>query len=330
MKSLQVVISSPGDLCIKENEMSPTKEDEILCKVHCSLISIGTELMYLNGQFSKDSVYSRMVKYPFFPGYSSSAEVLEVGSKVKGIKPKDHVFIRVPHAQYVKTTAKHVYPVPNGISFEQAAFTQNAIMAQLAVRRAELKLGDSVGVLGLGVIGQLIIQYLKNMGLKHIVAIGQNEKRLALAKQAGATEIIHRDDKCRNAVRMVTNGQNLDTVFDVTGHPSTLSFGNHLVKRLGQIILVGDHANPSEQSVGPLVIDKSISIHGIHAHMAVTGFMGWDMSSMSELYYRFLADGRLDIDPFISHRIRPDQISDMYKRLEQDRSDAIGVLIDWH
>src|SRR5579872_693587 len=146
-----------------------------------------------------DAVQSRLNE-PAPLGYSSAGVVLEVGEGVSDIRPGDRVacagYGYACHAEVVAVPQLLVAKLPwrgNGaagkdVSFEEAAFTTLGAIALHGMRTADVKLGDAVAVLGLGVVGQLTVQLLHAAGCR-VLAFDPDRTRAALARQLGAENI---------------------------------------------------------------------------------------------------------------------------------------------
>ncbi|NOU71127.1 zinc-binding dehydrogenase [Paenibacillus sp. LMG 31458] len=328
METLRIVFTEKQKVEVRKETFDPALgQTEILCAALCSLISTGTELQCLRGVFDPDTNWSDWVKYPFYPGYCMVAEVLEIGPKVKGIQKGDRVFVENSHSQYFKTDAKHAYLLPQNISAEQGVWINLSKTTQLGVRRAELQLGETVGVIGLGLLGQLVTQYLYLSGVKEIFAIDPAESRLQLVGQRPGIHLLPMDaGKALEEINHKTDGRMLDVIFDITGHPAVLAQATRLVKPLGRVILLGDTATPSEQEMGRNVVSNSVSILGIHAQM---NYNGWNHPEIAALFLSYIAQGRMDVLPLITHHYSPSEAPQVYDSLVQNRSSAMGVLFDW-
>ncbi|NQX63594.1 zinc-dependent alcohol dehydrogenase [Paenibacillus qinlingensis] len=328
METLRIVFAEKQKVEIrKESFDSSLGKTEILCAAIASLISTGTELQCLRGVFDKDTNWSSWVKYPFHPGYSMVAEVLAVGDDVQAIQKGDRVFVETSHAQYFKAEASRVTLLPDQVSSEQGVWINLSKTTQLGVRRAELLLGETVGVIGLGLLGQLVTQYLYLSGVKEIFAIDPAESRIALVQDKPGIHRMAMDvGKAKEDIAKHTNGKMLDVIFDITGHPAVLAQATQLVKPLGRVILLGDTATPSEQGMGRNVVSNSVSILGIHATM---NYKEWDHPAMTELILSYIMQGRLDVTPLITHRYSPLEAAQVYDSLVNNRSSSMGVLFDW-
>lgn len=328
METLSIVFVKEQKVEIhKESFDSRLGKTEILCAAISSLISTGTELQCLKGVFDKDTNWANWVKYPFRPGYSMVAEVLEVGEDVQKIHIGDRVFVEGPHTQYFKIEASRVTVLPDEISSEEGVWISLAKTTQLGVRRAELSLGETVGVIGLGLLGQLVTQYLYLSGAKEIYAIDPAESRIRLVpEKAGIHRLSTDAAQAKKEISKKTNGRMLDVVFDITGHPAVLAQATQLVNHFGRVILLGDTATPTVQGMGSNVVSNSVAILGIHGTM---NYKGWNHPEMAALYLSYIMQGRMDVAPLITHRYSPLEAVQVYDSLVQNRSSAMGVLFDW-
>ncbi|UKS28383.1 zinc-binding alcohol dehydrogenase [Paenibacillus sp. HWE-109] len=328
METVSIVFAEKQKVEVRKQSfdanLGPT---EILCAAISSLISTGTELQCLRGVFDPDTNWSSWVQYPFHPGYSMVAEVLEVGTAVQHIQKGDRVFVENAHTQFFKTEAEHAVLLPKEVSAEQGVWINLSKTTQLGVRRAELFLGETVGVIGLGLLGQLVTQYMYLSGAKEIYAMDPAESRVQLVwDKPGIHRLAMDAGKAKEQIAEQTKGKMLDVVFDITGHPAVLAQATQLVKPLGRVILLGDTATPSVQGMGRNVVSNSVSILGIHAQM---NYKGWHHPEMADLFLHYILQGRMDVNPLITHRFSPLEALQAYELLVNNRSSAMGVLFDW-
>lgn len=332
-RSRFVVFPEPGVVEVREEMTQPPQPGEIICHARTSLISIGTETFCLQGTFDRDTNWAAWVHYPFRPGYSMVAEVTSVGPQVKGLREGDRVVANIPHAEITAVRAEWAIPVPDVISDEDAAWSFLARTTQLGVRRAELELGETVGVVGLGMLGQLVVQYLQLSGCRTIIAIDPLPSRLEIAQRHGATHGLAMDVRsARPEIESLTAGKMLDAVFDVTGHPAVLAQATQLLRRRGRAILLGDTTTPSLQGIGPSVLSNSLAILAVHSNMRpehASPFNQWTDTEMTALFFDYLQQGRMHVADLVTHRVLPHDAPRVYTELLRDRSSAIGVLFDW-
>lgn len=333
MKSKYIVFPEPQKVEVLEETLQPPRADQVLCAATKSLVSTGTETYCLRGVFDPGTNWEDWVKYPFRPGYCMVGRVIAAGNNVGGLKVNDRILSRSPHQQYFNITPAEAYRLPDGITDEQGAWARLAVTTQLGVRRAHLDLGESVGVIGLGILGQLVVQYCWLAGARRVIAIDSASKRLEVTRAYGATHTLAMQAQdAREQVKEITDGKMLDVAFDVTGHPAVLSAAVQLVRRLGRVVLLGDSPNPKQQFLGPGVLSNSITILGIHgtAHpLQATDFGPWSREEMTSLFFDYLTHGRMRVDDLTSDRVSPLQAPEIYGHLLKDRSSALGVIFDW-
>src|SRR5260221_5785408 len=191
MKSLNVVFTGKEKVAVMEEPVEPLGPEEVLFAAEKSLISTGTELSCLKGLFDAGTNWSGWVQYPFHPGYSMAAKVVEVGKGVNGIQKGDRIACIANHAQFFKFSpepadspkgqSRQWSKIPEGVSDEDATFMSLACTAQLGVRRAELELGETVGLIGAGVLGQLTAPHLTAFVARKVIVIDPVQMRLDIA-----------------------------------------------------------------------------------------------------------------------------------------------------
>jgi 2-desacetyl-2-hydroxyethyl bacteriochlorophyllide A dehydrogenase len=333
MQSTNIVFPAPNQVEVREEPVSLPRTGEVLCEAEVSLISTGTETYCLRGVFDAGTNWADWVHYPFYPGYSMVARVVNLGPSVQNINVGDRIAAYIGHCQRFTVPAHEVIRVPDGVDAETACWTALAVTTQLGVRRAELALGETVGVIGLGLLGQLVVQYLLLAGARHVVAIDTVMSRLELARAHGATHTLPIDaHSARDRIAAITNGRMLDAVFDVTGHPAVLAPSIQLVRKLGRVILLGDTPTPSQQFLGPGVVSNSVAILGIHGMQTPASqseYTPWTRDAMASLFFDYLLQGRMRVKDLITHRFSPLAAPQVYHTLVTDRSGLLGVVFDW-
>lgn len=329
----RIVFPAPGRVVVESSPVGTPAAGELLCEARVSLLSTGTESFCLAGEFDAGTFWEEWVSYPFAPGYSMTSVVLETGAGVTGYRPGDRIATQTPHAERFTVAASEAVRIPDDITDDQAAWMSLACTTQLGVRRAGLQLGEAVGVVGLGLLGQLVVQYLRVAGAGRIVCIDPASERLERAMAHGATDTIAAGAAdARGQVAELTGGELLDVVFDITGHHDVLAAASTLLRPLGRLVLLGDSPSPSRQRLGPRIVGDSISVLGVHASIAPevrTPRDRWTIAAMTELFFLLLRTGRMDVDGLVSHRFSPDEAPVVYERLQTHRADYLGVLFDW-
>ncbi len=333
MRSLDIVFPEARSVALLGSEVAEPGDGEVRCRARTSLVSTGTESFCLDGVFDPDTFWEEWVEYPFAPGYSMVSDVVDVGPGVTQLAVGDRVATSTPHSSVFLVPAAECLPVPDGVTDDQACWTSLACTTQLGVRRVGLELGESVAVVGLGALGQLVVRYLALSGARRIVAIDTTRSRLDLAAAGGATHTIEADAATAlGVVGEITDGRLLDAAFDITGHPAVLAPTTRLVHPLGRVVLLGDTPTPSRQVLGPRIVADSVSVLGVHASSApevATWRDPWSEAAMADLFFHLVESGRMDVDALTTHRFTPDRAAEVYDALRRDRSGFLGVFLDW-
>src|SRR4051812_36103895 len=135
MKHYVLTSEQPGDIALKEFNPPEPGENEIQVKVHASLISPGTERAFV---LNLDNTSG---EYPMYPGYSSSGEVVKVGSRVTDFKVGDRIACHgIGHRTTGNIRQQRAAKVPDNVSYEMAAFTSLGVIAMQGVRKARIEL----------------------------------------------------------------------------------------------------------------------------------------------------------------------------------------------
>ena len=306
---------------------------EVMLKARKTLISTGTEGICLSRLFEPGSHWDRWVTYPFYPGYLMVADVVAVGKDIDHIHEGDLFGLRRPHGEFVTVSTSDLYPVPDGISEEDAPWFGLATIVQNGVRRAEHKLGEVVVVIGLGLLGQLTVQYTRLLSARQIIAIDVSKPRLEIAQAHGATIILPMgvEDACTSILDL-TEGAGADVVYDITGSPRVFGSALTLLRRFGRLILLGDTGSPSAQYLTGDVVTKGLCILGAHDSnppAQSTDHAYWSHQRMADLFYTYLLRGDMRVKDLITHRYSPADAPEAYRMLREERGTAMGVLIDW-
>ena len=179
-------------------------------------------------------------------GYSCSGQVIAVGANVKNIYPGDYVACAgagfAHHAELVNVPQQLVVPLKNKESLKQASITTIGAIALQGVRRAQLELGQTICVIGLGLIGQLTVQLAKQAGCR-VIGLDIKQERIELAQRHGA-------DLCFNPlindipreIDFTTGLHGVDTTI-ITASSTTgqvLQQAMSVTRRKGRVVLVGD------------------------------------------------------------------------------------------
>ncbi|MEV4399454.1 zinc-binding dehydrogenase [Nonomuraea sp. NPDC049607] len=332
MRSLFVEFPKPGQVRVAHEDVAPPGFGEVLCRTTLSLISPGTELACLRGEFDPGTNWEEWVRYPFRPGYSMAGIVEAVGEGVTTLRPGDRVQSYAPHQELVTLTEREARLLPGGVTAEEAVWVPLVVTAAAGTARAAITLGETVVVLGLGPVGQLVVQYAVAHGASRVVAVDTDARRLDLARASGASDLLTATAAdARAAVADLTGGRLAEVVFDVTGNPAVLSQAVRLARTLGRVVLLGDTPTPSRQMLGPGVVSNSLTILGAHADLVSDDPSAGPLNrdAVTGLYFRRLASGTFRTAGMISERVSPMDAAATYARLRDGGAPAGALCFDW-
>jgi len=165
-------------------------------------------------------------------------------------------------AEYVALPARILYALPDSLSFPQAAMIEPVSIAIHAVQRVKISPADVAVVVGSGMIGLFVIQALRWAGVQRVIAVDLEDKRLALARELGATDTINSGAGDAVAeIQRLTGGQGADLAFEVVGLSPTLDLALAALRRGGSAVLVGNLA-PKADFPLQAVVTRELTLYG--------------------------------------------------------------------
>lgn len=204
--------------------------------------------------------------------------------------PRNILGIQRPgsYAQYVTAPAANVYPLPDSMSLEHAALTEPMACALRAAKLSGCTATDKVLITGLGPIGLLVLQVVKQFGVQEIFATDTDADRRTIAEHFGVRVLNPQSDNVVDIVRAATNGAGVDMAIDAVGATATRRECIDAVTPGGKVIFTGLH---SEESNIPAnyIIRNEINIQGSFAYTPLDFEDAFD----------WLAQGRIEIDPWL-------------------------------
>lgn len=165
-------------------------------------------------------------------------------------------------AERIAVPRRIVYRLPNDMPFEHAALVEAVSVAVHAVNLTPVQLGASAIVVGAGMIGLLTIQAVKAAGASRVIAVDVNDRRLAVAKQLGATDVLN-SKQCDvvKSIREMTDGRGADVALEVVGATETIQTAIDSVCKGGHVTLVGN-VSPTIQLPLQSVVTREIRLQG--------------------------------------------------------------------
>ena len=220
-------------------------------------------------------------------------------------------------AEYVNAPAYMLYVLPPQISDEVGALIEPLAVGVHAIRRSGLQLGDTVAIIGAGPVGQAVLQAARAAGAGKIYVVETMAARQDLARQMGATEVLDptKVDAGREIFKL-TGRIGADIAVECIGNPQTAVAAVGMARRNGKVVIAGVFEEPAALDLNRLVLYERTIIGSL-------GYAG-EFPTVIAL----LADGRLQGEPLISHRIALDEIVPAgFEAILADRSDKLKVIV---
>ncbi|HXT92907.1 MAG TPA: bi-domain-containing oxidoreductase [Trebonia sp.] len=280
-------------------------------------------------------------------GYSLCGVVTEVGKGAEEFKVGQLVACagneQALHAEYNWVPVNLCAAVPEGVLPEHAAFATVAAIAMQGVRRAEVQLGETAAVIGLGLIGQLVIRLLAAAGVQAI-GIDPVQERCRLAEKAGAITAGSPDDLDALLAELgkVTKGRGADHVFLAAGGSSNgpVEAAVKLARDRARIIDIGKmkldlpwNAYYEKEldvrfsrSYGPGRYDTRYELDGIDYP---AGYVRWTEKRNLESFLDLVAREELDVATLIDGVFPMTDAAKVYDDLKTGALKAIGVLLSY-
>lgn len=311
-----------GNIVLEEVPIPVCGPRDVLVKNQVSLISCGSEVL-------RRYMHEEAID-PAIMGYSVAGVVEAVGAEAAArFQPGDRVAAVAPHAQYVLLSiddmeGSAVWLIPDDISFEQAAFLPLVTGGVTWAHIPGIRPGDTVVVLGQGLVGNLVMQAARQYLLERLIAVDVIEARCRLAQSLGAQVTINADHQDPVAVvRALTGGKGAELVFDcVGGKPGLASFAQaqEMVCNDGTLHLIGLYHG------APLLLDAS----KIQRKRLIGGYYAdKPRPVMLARSIELMQAGHIQVEPLISHRFPFTQAKAAYDLLYDRLSEAMGVLLIW-
>lgn len=265
---------------------------------------------------------SAKLEEPMPLGYSGAGVILECGKGVQEFKPGDRVATAGPHAGIVSLGKNLVAHIPEGVSFEQAAYTSVASIGLEGIRLAKVTLGERVLVVGLGLIGQICVALLKAQGCK-VFGLDLDPKKVALAREFGADAAAVGSPM--GEVMAFTQGQGIDAVVITAATPSNqpIEFAAEVCRPKGRIVLVGvvglqvprapffakELEFTVSGSLGPGRMDPTYEEKGVDYPI---GHARWTAQRNMAAVLDVIAAGKLPVEKLTTHRFDIGRAAEAY------------------
>lgn len=343
MKAVRASIVAAQTVRFEEFDLPDMpSRSEVLVKTDRTIVSAGTELANYTGLDPDTRIPGRWCAYPWLPGYGGVGRVVAVGPDVHHLQPGDRVYGIFHHASYVlvDTASKLCVPVPEQLDSTTAVMSRMCGVAITGYRRTRgLALGDMVVMIGLGLVGNLAGQFFLRAG-QRVVGLDMSERRRALAQQVGYHEVLDpsalSEDDLWARVQELNGGARPPVIVDAVGESKIVEQAVLRVANNGQVIMLGTPRAAYEADC--TVMLKYAHFHGVE----IIGALEWLIPLLkrqagqgvstelnSELIFKMLCDGALQVKPLCSHVLKPTELNAAYQGLLHQKDVYMGVVLDW-
>ena len=292
-------------------------------------VSAGTELSaWVNGW----DYEMTPAQFPMIMGYCNAGTVVAVGREVTDVEEGDPVAGLGTHASHDVVTSDY-YKVPDGLDLSEASLMTMCAIGLHGVRVARIEIGESVAVIGLGLVGQLALSLARIAGGSPVIGIDLDEFRLQKARERGADICISPD--AGDPVEQVKAGcvdDGANVVMEATGKPALYPLAAKLACTAGRVVSLGSPRGTVEMDFFTDVHLREVAILGaIQPQTPRQGNMyyRWTMQRERTFLLRLMAEGRLDVRSLVTHVVNPEDCQEVYSRLADQPGEMLGVVFEW-
>lgn len=331
------------DLRIQDIDMPEIGEGEIFVKVKAAT-TCGTDLkIYQRGYVSG------VIKLPTVFGHEWAGDIVEVGEGVPYFKKdmrvragnsspclrcymcqkgkynlcEDMMWLWGAYAEYIRIPARIVMlntqEIPPHVTYEEAAVTEPLACVLHGIEEAQVKLGDTVAIIGAGPIGLLHLLAVKKMGASRVIISDTVDERLQLAEKIGADETINAKNKDTvEETKRLTDGYGADIVIEAIGLPSTWEQALKMVRKGGTVLEFGGCPPETE-----------IKVSTEQLHYGETTIVGAFHTTPAHFRkaLNLIASVTINVKPLITRKMKLDQINEAFETLTTSKSDIkIAIL----
>lgn len=329
MRARRFICPGLRQIELEEFETGPLPDNAILVQNEFTVVSVGTEIYnWIHGGSP-----GREATFPHTTGYCSAGRVLEVGAAVTDVQPGDRVAGQGLHASH-GVLRKPYQRVPDNVPARDAAFLVMGAISLHGIRVAHIELGESVAVLGLGLVGQLASSLAQLAGGMPVIAIDLDEQRLAKAKARGAAACINpaQIEDAPQVVRDLCVEDGCNVVIEATGKPAVYPLAVKLACMAGRVVALGSPRGTVEMNFLDEVHLREVSILGAIQPRTPNDdhvYYHWTKDRERDLVLRLMAQGRLPVADLVTHEARPEDCLEIYTMLADCPQGALGVVFDW-
>jgi 2-desacetyl-2-hydroxyethyl bacteriochlorophyllide A dehydrogenase len=339
-----VELTAPRVVNVRDYLTPEPDAGEVRVRTLYSGISAGTELAtyrgtnpYLKKQWDPEAALflpgESTFRYPVTAwGYSEAGEIDAVGPEVTDLHLGEAVWGMWGHRSHAVLPAERLrgQTLPDGVDPMVGTFARVGAVALNAVFASRACVGETVVVLGLGVIGLLTTQLLLSQGID-VIAIDSVPHRLELAEKFGATPLSAAGGDLALAVREHTHGQGADRVIELTGAYPALHQAIRIAGAGGTVIAAGFYQGPATAlALGEEFHHNQVTLVSSQiGSLPLSHRDRWTPQRLHHTVIRLYATGRLDPMPLVSHVIPARSAAEAYRLVDSPPADLVQVILSF-
>jgi len=337
-KMLAAMIYGVKDLRVEEVPKPSVEHGEVLVRVKAAT-TCGTDLKIFQRGYVEG-----VIKLPTVFGHEWAGEVVEVGEGVSwpevGMRVRagnsapclrcrmcqrgsfnmceNMMWLWGAYAEYIKVPARMVLvnmqEIPEHVPFEEAAITEPLACVLRGAEKANVKLGDTVAIIGAGPIGLLHLLTAKKMGAEKIIVTDLVDERLDMAEKLGADEAVNagREDVVQR-IKELTGGYGADVVIEAIGQPSTWEQALKMARKGGTVLEFGGCPPNTEIRVSTEMLHYGdLTVIGAF-HTTPTYF---------KKALNLISSGAINVKPLITQRMPLTKIREAFETLITSKKDV--------
>ncbi|SDJ98879.1 zinc-dependent alcohol dehydrogenase [Sediminibacillus albus] len=332
---MQKVIAKNKQVEIVEADPPVVKPSHLLIKTMYSIISPGTELTIIENSTDKKITL----------GYSAMGVVEECGSDITDVKVGDLVAVYgapyVQHSEYLLVPKTLYAKVPSNVEPKEAALAGIGAIAIHALRIANLQFGETVAIVGLGLLGQMIAK-IADAAAYNVIAYDFHEERATMLQEETNIKSFSTVNAMEDEIQKDTSRNGADAVLLCAGGKRSPLTAQSLewIKNKGKVVIVGDIEPDFPRNLmfskeaqilisragGPGRYDKT---YEAQANDYPYGFVRWTEGRNIKEYIRLVSEKRINVSSFIKEEINFSDVSVAFDELVNKKSTTLTKVINF-
>lgn len=341
-----LVFNAPGQVDYENCEDAPLQPDEVRIETLYSGISAGTEMTYYRGTSPFiDKKWDASVKLfrpdhePTYPypvrnlGYEEVGKVVEVGTALTDIPIGAHVFGTWGHRTHHVANISYVRPrlLPQGLDPILGIFSHIGAIALNGIHDGCVRIGETVAVFGLGVLGQIVAQAAQKSGAE-VIAVDLHDSRLEIAKSLGAQVTLNASrEKVAEAIKALTGGRGADICFEVSGSTIALNEAIRAVAYSARVVAMGFFQGEAKG----LYLGEEFHHNRVNLICSQISGPGpeqsyrWDKLRLWQSAIRLQESDLLNLRPLISHTALFEEAPRLYELLDTAPNEVMLAVLEF-